>query len=108
MADDLLFESVSIGTAHSCGLSRGGEIYCWGSNGFGQLGDGRTTSRSQPTRVAEGGPFVAVSAGGYYSCAVSRTGIAYCWGRDPTAEFGSGEPPGLRSATIQTITLVTS
>lgn len=37
---------------HTCGVTTGGEVYCWGRNDGGQLGDGTTTQRNRPQRVA--------------------------------------------------------
>jgi hypothetical protein len=37
---------------HTCGISTRRVAYCWGANRFGQLGDGSTTDRSAPVRVA--------------------------------------------------------
>ena len=28
-----------------------GELYCWGYNSYGNLGDGTTTTRSSPTQI---------------------------------------------------------
>jgi len=36
---------------HTCGLARGGEAYCWGRNGSGQLGDGTSANSAVPVRV---------------------------------------------------------
>ncbi|MFL5381716.1 MAG: lamin tail domain-containing protein [Longimicrobiaceae bacterium] len=37
---------------HTCALRQGsGDLYCWGANGFGQLGDGTFTDRLVPTPV---------------------------------------------------------
>lgn len=36
---------------HACALRRNGEVYCWGKNDLGQLGDGSTTQRASPVRV---------------------------------------------------------
>jgi alpha-tubulin suppressor-like RCC1 family protein len=36
---------------HTCAQHRSGEVYCWGSNGSGQLGDGTTTDRRNPAPV---------------------------------------------------------
>jgi alpha-tubulin suppressor-like RCC1 family protein len=43
---------VSTGYSHTCGVTTGGEAYCWGFNASGgQLGDGTTTNRSTPVAV---------------------------------------------------------
>jgi alpha-tubulin suppressor-like RCC1 family protein len=34
------FESLSLGNYHTCDVVSGGETYCWGFGGGGQLGDG--------------------------------------------------------------------
>ncbi len=39
-----LFRQISAGQGgHVCGLTLGGNVYCWGSGGMGQRGDGRTS-----------------------------------------------------------------
>ena len=48
----LTFAHVSAGGAHTCGVTTEGVAYCWGWNGFGQLGDGTTTTRTKPVAVA--------------------------------------------------------
>ena len=37
-----------MGNAHACVITRGDRIACWGSNVFGQLGDGTTQNRMSP------------------------------------------------------------
>ena len=44
--------TVSAGHYHACGLSVAGPAYCWGSNVFGQHGDGRTINNAVPVFVA--------------------------------------------------------
>jgi alpha-tubulin suppressor-like RCC1 family protein len=51
----LHFSGVSTGVvgAHSCGVTTDHRVYCWGSNGYGQLGDGtQFTNRLTPVAVA--------------------------------------------------------
>jgi alpha-tubulin suppressor-like RCC1 family protein len=45
----LLFSAVTAGFEGTCALERGtGQPYCWGHNGWGQLGDGTTQNRLVP------------------------------------------------------------
>ena len=39
------------GNDHFCAITADRLVYCWGSNSFGQLGDGTTTTRTTPTRI---------------------------------------------------------
>jgi alpha-tubulin suppressor-like RCC1 family protein len=50
-AGNLTFAHLSAGNAHTCGVTVGGNAYCWGDNFSGQLGDGSTQQRLAPTAV---------------------------------------------------------
>jgi alpha-tubulin suppressor-like RCC1 family protein len=80
--------AIAAGSVHSCGRTAGGVVWCWGRNGYGQLGDGTTTDRWQPVRVA-GGPYRSVTASGAHTCA-SAEGDAVCWGYNVNGQVGDG------------------
>jgi alpha-tubulin suppressor-like RCC1 family protein len=46
-----LFDQISPGHTHTCGLGTDSIVYCWGNNFYGQLGEGTNTSQNQPTGV---------------------------------------------------------
>ena len=52
----LRFRTLAIGgyiaAAHACGVTETGDVYCWGNNRSGELGDGTTVLRPSPVRVA--------------------------------------------------------
>ena len=49
--------ATSAGAHYTCAIKSAEEVYCWGDNFFGQLGDGTRTGRSAPVRVIGLGPF---------------------------------------------------
>lgn len=81
---------LAAGGAHACALiGPDGEVWCWGSNTWGQIGDGTTANRQAPIRIVLPGPAAAIAAGREHTCAWLADGRAYCWGND--AEFQIGE-----------------
>ena len=86
------------GKDHACVITDKGTAYCWGSNAFGQLGDGTTIDRASPVRVAGGLAFratlpmggAALAIGSAHTCAVELSGAAYCWGRNDDGQLGDG------------------
>jgi len=82
--------SLGVGYYHTCAVVLGG-VRCWGSNGYGQLGDGTTSTRSSPVQVAGlTTGVVQVVSGVYHSCALLETGAVQCWGRNNNGNLGDG------------------
>jgi alpha-tubulin suppressor-like RCC1 family protein len=86
------WRTVSTGGFHTCGIRTTGRLYCWGYDGYGELGDGGTnTNRSTPVQVAGGHTdWTSVSAGGRHTCARRSSGRLYCWGDDDGGQLGDG------------------
>lgn len=64
-------------SVHACGI-RGGQLFCWGENRYGQLG-GSGPDSATPRRVGASSNWEQVSAGGAFTCGI-RSGELYCWG----------------------------
>ena len=109
---DFTYLQVSAGTDHSLALGSDGNVYAWGYNGQGQLGDGTTSSRYAPVRVKtpdrktypdlpEDFTYLQVSAGYAHSLAVGSDGNAYGWGYNNRGQLGDGTSSGYRTAPVR-------
>jgi alpha-tubulin suppressor-like RCC1 family protein len=84
------YVSIHANADHTCALTSVGTIYCWGGNGYGQLGNGTNMQSSYPTAVAADVTFVSMSTGANHTCALTTTGTIYCWGYNSDGQLGTG------------------
>ncbi len=86
---------VAAGWQYSCAVLVAGGVACWGSNYYGQLGDGSMTSKPSPVPVSGGlTGIVAVDAGYVHTCALSGSGAVSCWGDGSVDQLGHGSATG--------------
>ena len=76
--------------SHSCALREGGTISCWGSNEYGELGDGTRDDSLVPVQVTNITDATAIAAGQFHSCALREGGDISCWGINGWGELGDG------------------
>jgi len=77
-------------SASSCAVHNDAAL-CWGFNGYGQIGDNTTTTRTVPVQVTGLTAGVAgIAVGESYACAVTTGGSASCWGRNHSGRLGDG------------------
>ena len=92
---------IAAGGDHTCARLNTGEIRCWGSNAYGQLGrNNKITIGDNPGEVASGfavvgAPAVRVVAGHAHTCVITQAGQVRCWGRNQNGQLGTGNVASL-------------
>lgn len=82
--------AVAAGGRHSLALHADGSVVAWGSNEFGQLGDGGTTTSNVPVAVSGLTHAKAIAAGGSHSLALLSDGTVMAWGDNENGQLGIG------------------
>ena len=75
------FRVISVGVWHTVGIREDGSLWAWGSNKFGQLGDGTTEDHHIPVRIGAERNWASVSAGVSHTVAIRADGSLWAWGR---------------------------
>lgn len=90
------FRSIHTSGVFSCGLTMTDEAYCWGSNYYGQLGDGVSDAfgaglgRREAGLVSGGHRFKKIALGEDHGCGLTDQGKIFCWGSNKAGELGIG------------------
>ena len=93
--DGTKFTRISAGFTHSLAIGSDGNLYSWGDNTWGQLGNGSTDTNPHATpskvNLPTGVPkFTQISGGTYHSLALGSDGNLYSWGYNFSGQLGNG------------------
>lgn len=87
--------SFALKKEHACAVASGGEVWCWGENKYGQLGNGTTSLAPNPTpQKVPGIQAKEVATGWSHSCAVLVSmAEVMCWGKNSRGQLGYDPNP---------------
>jgi alpha-tubulin suppressor-like RCC1 family protein len=96
---------ISAGSGFTCALKTDGRLFCWGWNGYGQIGvpsQGEEDARLSPVQEATGATdWRVVRAGEMHACAIKHDGRLYCWGWNLFGQIGNGTSGDAPTAVTQ-------
>ena len=84
------FKEISLGGSHSLAIDNEGQLWAWGNNSSGQLGDGTTSNKNNPTRITENIKYKEISAGRNHCIAIDSEGNLWVWGDNSRGQLGDG------------------
>ncbi|HHT9110863.1 MAG TPA: RCC1 domain-containing protein [Candidatus Brocadiaceae bacterium] len=89
--------ALACGGSHTIALSKDGEVYGWGCNQKGQIGDGTNIKRTSPVKVNGLSGIIAITSGGAlggdtnsHNLALKSDGTVWAWGSNSDGQLGDG------------------
>ena len=101
--DTTKFKTIATGNFHSMAIDEAGNLYTWGQNNYGQIGNGNASgyvdapwqvNGSTGSGIPDTTKFKAIAGGAYFSLAIDETGNLYAWGYDNYGQIGNGSVTG--------------
>ncbi len=100
--------AVSAGSRHTCVLHSDSTVSCWGSNGWGELGNGESGDDWEddsadsviPVQVKNITDAVSIGTGSSYTCVLHRNKTVSCWGNNASGQLGNGQVGGETNSAI--------
>jgi alpha-tubulin suppressor-like RCC1 family protein len=80
---------LAVGGQTSCVLAKEQQVFCWGRNHHGQVGDQTLINRLLPTIIKLSETPAVMYLGGSHACEISVSNKIVCWGADDLNQLGT-------------------
>ena len=110
LKDKIIIE-ISCGINHTIVLTNHGEVYGWGDNRFGQIGNRKSgedecEAHSYFINEFNGEKVISISCGGWHSLALTQSGNAYSWGQNKYRQLGRNTSGNMHSSYPKQIEII--
>lgn len=84
-------KSISSGGYHNCLIDFADDLFCWGWNGYGQIGDGTHINSYNPVKIdiPTDKIIISISTGQAHTCVLLTDGESYCWGNNENGQINN-------------------
>lgn len=82
--------AIAAGANYSLAVKKDGTVWAWGSNLYGELGNGSYTDSNVPMQVSLLTGIMAIAGGGWHGVALKNDGTVWTWGVNTIGELGNG------------------
>ncbi|QTA78778.1 Cell adhesion related domain (CARDB)-containing protein, immunoglobulin-like fold-containing [Desulfonema limicola] len=86
----VIFTDITAGNDHTVALDSDGNVWAWGGNNYGQVGDGSVEDRLTPVQVQGVSNITEIAAGAWHTLALDIYGSVWAWGYNPDGQLGNG------------------
>ena len=88
--EDRTIVKMACGFGQVLALNEAGEVWAWGRNSDGQVGNGSTKRITAPQKLNLTG-IVDIAAGGKFSLALDKDGVLWGWGKNESHQLSNGK-----------------
>lgn len=90
LVSSMFVPAITAGTDHTVVLLTDGRLMAWGSNAFGQLGNGTLLASATPTLVTRVKQAKVLAAGAFHNLVIDENGQVWAWGSNFMGQLGDG------------------
>src|SRR3989339_575262 len=94
--DTSAYTRIDSGSYHTCSIrANDSRVLCWGDGGYGKLGDGESTEKTNPTLTTDTSAYSSISTGSSHTCGIrTNDSRVLCWGYSAYGRLGDGQNGG--------------
>ena len=85
------WKNISCGNFHTLAIRNDGTLWAWGSNEYGQIGNGTTQNQETPIQIGLDSDWDEVNTGYHFSVGKKKDGTLWAWGRNLFGQLGVGD-----------------